>query len=495
MKYSIVIPTYNHCDDLLKPCLNSIIEHTDVEDLEIIISANGCVDNTKQYLIELKTEFEKVGLNENLKIVWDEAPLGYAKAINAGIKVSTTNKIILLNNDTIILNQIKNTWVNQLNNQFEIDPLCGITGPSEIFSDISKRHFLIFFCVMIDRRVINTIGLLNEEYNIGGYEDIEFCALAQNAGFHLNVCTNQTWCEKSGLFTGDFPIYHIGEGTVHDTTLVANFETEFNLNALKFAKKFNPDWYEDNFKKYSLNDTEQIETSYEQTQSPIENLCWLNNDYPEMFNEIIRDNCYNLEKSKIYDRNVLDIGANIGAFSLLANLYGAKKIIAVEPIKSTVKNLITNTINTNISVLPLAVTNITGDTIAINVNNDDFNNSSYLIKSDNFEQVLTISLSDLLKFYGDNPKLFLKIDCEGAEFDIISGATKEDFDKIDTIIVEVHLNTHPIYKTDEFIVAKLTEFGFVLTKSEQMYSYNLTEDGKPFNMKELPAKVQFWARG
>lgn len=30
-KYSIVIPTYNHCDDLLRPCVESIYKYTDME--------------------------------------------------------------------------------------------------------------------------------------------------------------------------------------------------------------------------------------------------------------------------------------------------------------------------------------------------------------------------------------------------------------------------------------------------------------------------------
>ena len=50
MKYSVIIPTYNHCEKYLKPCVDSIIKHSDMQDVELIISANGCGDNTLQYL-------------------------------------------------------------------------------------------------------------------------------------------------------------------------------------------------------------------------------------------------------------------------------------------------------------------------------------------------------------------------------------------------------------------------------------------------------------
>jgi len=56
MKYSIIIPTYNHCDDFLKPCIKSILKNTDLDLIQIIVSANGCTDNTREYLDELSVQ-------------------------------------------------------------------------------------------------------------------------------------------------------------------------------------------------------------------------------------------------------------------------------------------------------------------------------------------------------------------------------------------------------------------------------------------------------
>ena len=81
MKYSVVIPTYNHCDDFLRPCIESIVQYTHLEDIELIISANGCIDNTLDYLKNLKLP--------NLKIVWSDEPLCFPKSVNSGIKVAT----------------------------------------------------------------------------------------------------------------------------------------------------------------------------------------------------------------------------------------------------------------------------------------------------------------------------------------------------------------------------------------------------------------------
>lgn len=243
MKYSIVIPTYNHCDDLLRPCVESIFKYTNMRDVELVISANGCKDNTKEYLEHLHNKFKEIGFEENLKIVWHDQPLGYARATNVGIQKATTDYIVLLNNDTILLNQHKDLWLDLLTTPFMKNTRCGIScvikGPSEP----AGKDFAIFFCVMIHRKVFNKIGLLNEEYGVGGGEDTEFCIEAERAGFEVSLCMDITWSEGSGMYTGGFPIYHKGEGTMHDPKLVPEWNDIFLTNSLKLAKKYNYDWY------------------------------------------------------------------------------------------------------------------------------------------------------------------------------------------------------------------------------------------------------------
>lgn len=67
-KTSIIIPTYNHLEDCLKPCLESIIKNTDLTDLEVIVVANGCTDGTKEYV---------ESLGDSFKLLWFDEPLGY----------------------------------------------------------------------------------------------------------------------------------------------------------------------------------------------------------------------------------------------------------------------------------------------------------------------------------------------------------------------------------------------------------------------------------
>jgi len=257
MKYSIVIPTYNHCEKYLKPCIDSIIKYTDMADVELIVSANGCVDNTKPYLYYLISAYP-----DNVRMVWSDKALGYAGATNAGIKVATTDKIVLLNNDTVLLNQAKNQWLQMLEAPFLQDGSVGVSGPIVQHSPDANYNFCVFFCVMIDRKVFDKIGLLNEEYGVGTGEDVEFSIEAGRAGFKVVECVPKR-LENPEFYVGGFPIYHVGEGTVHDTSLVQDFDSVFAKNGRKLARKYNPMGYKwslmNNFERYMAIKGEEVQ--------------------------------------------------------------------------------------------------------------------------------------------------------------------------------------------------------------------------------------------
>ena len=261
MKYSIVIPTYNNCEKYLKPCIESIMRYSNLEDIELIISANGCTDNTKRYLDYVISAFEYFGCGHNFKYVIRPEPSGYARATNDGIKIATCDKIVLLNNDTVLLDQAKNQWLEMLEAPFKQDPAVGISGPIIQMSPEANHMFAVFFCVMIDRKVFDAIGLLNEEYGVGTGEDTEFCIEAVRAGFSMAEAAPKV-LDGPNMYAGGFPIYHEGEGTVHNTDLVQDFNSVFAKNCRKLARKYNPDGYKwslmNNFERYMAIKGEEV---------------------------------------------------------------------------------------------------------------------------------------------------------------------------------------------------------------------------------------------
>ncbi len=196
IKFSIIIPTYNHCEDLLKPCIESILKFTEMSNVEVIVVANGCTDNTKEYVENLGDKF---------KLIWSDIPLGYTKATNLGIKESRGEFIVLLNNDTLLLTQNKNRWLDMMEQKLK-NPNMGLTGPLELYDKYADMSILIFFCVMIKKEVFDKIGLLDEIFSPGGGEDIDFTIRAKDAGYIAEPLLKSVYNGETNV--GDFPIYH-----------------------------------------------------------------------------------------------------------------------------------------------------------------------------------------------------------------------------------------------------------------------------------------------
>lgn len=202
MKYSIIIPTYNHLEDCLAPCLESIEKYTDLTDVEVIVVANGCTDGTREYF----------KYHPFAKVLWYDEPIGYTKAVNIGLEQARGEYIVLLNNDTVLLEQPKNQWLDILSAPLT-DGRVGMTGPMQTFCPEAQRDFLIFFCVMIKKSMFDELGKLDEIFSPGYGEDTDFACKMEDAGYmFVQVCPSQEYYGPNQM-AGKFPIYHKGNVT------------------------------------------------------------------------------------------------------------------------------------------------------------------------------------------------------------------------------------------------------------------------------------------
>lgn len=200
-KISIVIPVYgDHFEDFQK-CLNSLqINTTFSDNIEVIVIANGCKEDIKVLL-----ELTKQNADFKFDYYWYDEPLGATSALNRGMEYSTGDIIILLNQDVVLLG---NNWLQMLIDPFN-NPKIGISGPLKGWNSEINRHFVLFFCVAIRREVINQIGILDEGFNPGGFEDIDFCVKAEDAGWKLIQTPDESLKSGESFLTGGFPIYHV----------------------------------------------------------------------------------------------------------------------------------------------------------------------------------------------------------------------------------------------------------------------------------------------
>lgn len=179
-----------------------------------------------------------------------------------------------------------------------------------------------------------------------------------------------------------------------------------------------------------------------------------------IYKEIFVDRCYDL----ILDQPapvIVDIGANSGLFALrLKQLYPSAKIACFEPFPPNFAQL-ENTIAVNrldgVTPLQKAVGARPGRAKLFIHKRNIGGHSFYAAEAHNTDHV-DVEVIDLPSILGDLRQEvdLLKLDCEGAEFDILMNLAESDARQIRRVIVET---TSALYDVDQ-LTAKMTSLGY-----------------------------------
>lgn len=211
-KTSIIIPTYNG-QKLLEACVESIRRYTD-SPYEIIVVDNASNDGTAAYCRSNKLTL--ISLPENR---------GFPAACNLGLQLASGDELLLLNNDVIV----SHNWLANLRAALYSAADIGIVGPvtnyasgrqqvRTSYADMPGFHSeaqaanvpdpmkwqetvrLVGLCFLFKRAVLDRVGLLDERYSPGHYEDDDYCYRARLKGFRL-------------LIGGDCLVHHEGSAS------------------------------------------------------------------------------------------------------------------------------------------------------------------------------------------------------------------------------------------------------------------------------------------
>jgi O-antigen biosynthesis protein len=215
---SIIILTFNQLN-YTKECIESIQKNTP-ETHEIIFVDNGSNDGTVKWLKNV------VKYRSNYKLIENKTNLGFAKGCNQGIKLSTGENLMLLNNDVVVTRNWLAGMLECLNSALDI----GIVGPmTNHISGIQKvpvvdyssikevelyaRKFrecnryrwistkrIVGFCMLFKRHLSEQIGLLDESFGSGNFEDDDYCLRASLSGYR-------------NMIAGDVFVHHHGSRT------------------------------------------------------------------------------------------------------------------------------------------------------------------------------------------------------------------------------------------------------------------------------------------
>ena len=180
----------------------------------------------------------------------------------------------------------------------------------------------------------------------------------------------------------------------------------------------------------------------------------------------------------------VDIGANVGAYTLLGSGICNSKTIAIEPIPSTFKRLEKNIELNNLSDDKVDIVNIGigKEKGYIHFLNSQYSALNRVITDKDPDslpkiQVMTLPLDGLLMDY-KKPSM-IKIDVEGFEFEVIKGASNcLQCKDLKAIIIELNQSGKVYGHNDEEIANLLYEEGFSPYRYEPFSRSLITISGK-----------------
>ncbi len=243
---SIIVVTHNGLA-YTKMCLTTLFGCGWHRDDELIIVDNASSDGTPDYLSELAR------LNPFVRILLNRENRGFARANNQGLAIATGEVLILLNNDTLLLPGWSDGLLRRLR-----DPGIGLVGPvtnrtcNEAQVDAPYRTFgevqqfaraytaahngqsaelgmLAMFCAAMRRDVFDRVGVLDEQFEIGMFEDDDYARRVRAAGYSI-VCADDVF------------VHHFGQGSLGELCVSGEYDRVLEANRRRFEQKWGVTW-------------------------------------------------------------------------------------------------------------------------------------------------------------------------------------------------------------------------------------------------------------
>lgn len=129
-------------------------------------------------------------------VEWIEGaqPFCFARNVNLGIRAAGSDDVILCNDDAILRTRGGFNILRQASARFGIvspaisGRCCNSRQQLTSSETIAEPQMLAFVCVYIRRATIDRIGLLDERFTVGTWEDNDYCRRALGAGIRLGIC-------------------------------------------------------------------------------------------------------------------------------------------------------------------------------------------------------------------------------------------------------------------------------------------------------------------
>lgn len=202
MHLSVVIPCFNGAA-LTRACVVSLLAQDDGDaPTEILLVNNGSSDDTATL----------GDLSPSVRVLRQERNLGFAGGVNQGLRAATGEFVLVLNNDT----QAATNLLRELHDVLVGHPRMGTVAPcsNHVKGDallpvgdagktaagraairdalrdapaLQDATTLAGLCLLLRRSLLDEVGLFDERFGHGNFEDDDFCLRLRLRGYRLGI--------------------------------------------------------------------------------------------------------------------------------------------------------------------------------------------------------------------------------------------------------------------------------------------------------------------
>lgn len=212
-RVTAIVPTRDRLE-LLAPCIEGLLQRTAYANLDVIVVDNGSTDPaTLDWL-------RRQSADPRVQVLRDDGPFNYSALNNAAVEQARGDYVLLLNNDTEVVDP---GWLAEMVG-LAARPGIGAVGARLWFDDFTLQHFGLVLgmggvagyphrrltlrnpgyhgrgaalqavsavtaaCLLVRRELYRAVGGLDAQHLAVAYNDVDFCLKLQAAGFR-NVVT------------------------------------------------------------------------------------------------------------------------------------------------------------------------------------------------------------------------------------------------------------------------------------------------------------------
>lgn len=181
VEYSIILTTLLRIPDhrkMVEECLDSVMQHTDWKNTELIVSDDGSPLDT-QFLRDKAHTYIRRDHAQGCAVGW-----------NQGLRLAKGNYLIVLSDDVVVVPG----WIECMRKALDLFPTAMASAPqvehmpNQGGEPKIMRRWMPASCFMLRKEALDKVGYFDEQFHPFNYEDVDYWTRIWQKGYTTARC-------------------------------------------------------------------------------------------------------------------------------------------------------------------------------------------------------------------------------------------------------------------------------------------------------------------